>query len=156
MVRSGCPVTKRSQLRGVDVEYVDLQGTVKRGHVVVNADTAARIFTRLRKVNFPIRQMQGVEQYGGDTLKSLRPTTPRGITVGAWIISMRQCKSRHTHRQSHRRVNPRENRWMDLRCKMLVAKLEARTITAATAAEPGQDSAHPAPDGDDQQDEEGR
>ena len=59
----------------VDVPYVDFQGDMGRGHLIVRADAAAstaRIFTRLFEMRFPIRRMQGVEAYGGDVYKSLK------------------------------------------------------------------------------------
>lgn len=120
MVRKGCPVTQRSQLRRVEVEYLDFQGRSKRGHLVVNADTAettARIFTRLREASFPIRRMGGVERYGGDTLKSLQADNTSGYNCRRLDqINAPVKKSPHANGRAID-VNPRENPWRDLRCK---------------------------------------
>ena len=75
MVRPECPVTRRSDLRRVEVPYADFDGDTRRGYLVVHRDTAtsaARIFKRLYALGFPIRRMAGVENYDGDLNRSLR------------------------------------------------------------------------------------
>lgn len=120
MVREGCPVTERSQLRRVEVDHVDFEGVLRRGHLVVNADTAetaARIFTRLYEEGFPIRRMRGVEKYGGDTLRSLQADNTsayncrRPDQINAPVLESPHANGRAID------INPRENPWMDLRCK---------------------------------------
>ena len=119
MVREGCPVTQRSQLRRVEVDHVDFEGELRRGYLVVNADTAettARIFTRLYEARFPIRKMRGVEHYGGDTLKSLQDDNTsayncrRPDQINAPVLESPHANGRSID------INPRENPWMDLRC----------------------------------------
>lgn len=119
MVRDGCPVTQRSQLRRVDVDHVNFEGELRRGHLVVNADTAettVRIFTRLYDEGFPIQRMQGVENYDGDTLKSLQANNTsayncrRPDQINAPVLESPHANGRAID------INPRQNPWMDLRC----------------------------------------
>lgn len=119
MVRPGCPVTVRSQLRRVDLDFIDFAGQPRRGHLVVNADTAgtaARIFQRLYEAEFPIRRMRGVENYGGDTLRSLRADNTSAYNcrrldqINAPVLESPHANGRAID------INPRENPWMDLRC----------------------------------------
>ena len=119
MVREGCPITQRSQLRRVEVDHVNFDGDLQRGYLVVNADTAqttARIFTRLFEEGFPIRRMRGVERYGGDTLKSLQADNTsayncrRPDQINAPVLESPHANGRAVD------INPRENPWMDLRC----------------------------------------
>lgn len=119
MVREGCPITERSQLRRVDLDYVDFKGELQRGYLVVNVDTAettARIFTRLYDQGFPIRRMRGVEHYDGDTLKSLQADNTsayncrRPDQINAPVLESPHANGRAID------VNPRRNPWMDLRC----------------------------------------
>lgn len=119
MVRSGCPVTERSQLRRVEVDHLNFKGQLKRGHLIVNADTAettARTFTRLYAEGFPIQRMRGVEKYGGDTLKSLQDNNTssyncrRPDQINAPVLESPHANGRAID------INPRQNPWMDLRC----------------------------------------
>lgn len=119
MARPGCPVSEASQLRRVDLDYVDFDGQVQRGYLVVNADTAettVRIFTRLFEDEFPIRRMQGVENYGGDTLKSLRANNTSAYNCRRLDqINAPVTESPHANGRAID-INPRQNPWMDLRC----------------------------------------
>ncbi|MEU7866811.1 M15 family metallopeptidase [Dactylosporangium sp. NPDC049140] len=65
--RAGCPVGL-DDLRLVHVSYVDFDGKVQAGQLVVHkaiADAALRVFQRLRAGRYPIRGMQLIEHYGG-------------------------------------------------------------------------------------------
>ncbi|WP_433065884.1 M15 family metallopeptidase [Dactylosporangium sp. CS-033363] len=65
--RPGCPVGL-DDLRLVHVSYVDFDGNLKAGLLVVHkaiAESALRVFQALRKARFPIRSMQLIDQYGG-------------------------------------------------------------------------------------------
>lgn len=119
MVRPGCPVSEASQLRRVDLDYVDFDGQVQRGHLIVNADTAettARVFTRLFEDRFPIRRMQGVENYDGDTLKSLQANNTSSYNCRRLDqINAPALESPHANGRAID-LNPRQNPWMDLRC----------------------------------------
>lgn len=119
MVRPECPITRRSQLRRVDLDYVDFRGRIRSGHLIVNADTAAsvaRTFTRLFEARFPIRRMHGVERYDGDTLRSLRADNTSAYNCRrADQINAPFGASPHANGRAVD-VNPRENPWMDLRC----------------------------------------
>ena len=120
MVRPECPVTKRSQLRRVDVPYVDFDGDTQRGHLIVRVDTAAsvaRIFTRLYEMKFPIRRMEGVENYGGDVYKSLNADNTSAYNCRrAAQINAPFAKSPHANGRAVD-INPVENPWKDPRCR---------------------------------------
>ena len=120
MVRGQCPVTTRSQLRRVDVPYVNFQGGMGRGHLIVRADAAAstaRIFTRLFEMRFPIRRMQGVEAYGGDVYKSLKADNTSAYNCRrAGQINAPFAQSPHANGRAID-INPVENPWKDPRCR---------------------------------------
>lgn len=120
MVRDGCPITSRDELRRVDLDFVDFDGDLQRGHLVVNADTAettARIFTRLLENDFPIARMQGVEAYDGDTRASLEANNTSAYNcrtpdqINAPVLESPHANGRAID------VNPVQNPWMDLRCQ---------------------------------------
>lgn len=74
MVRPECPIQRPAALRVVEVNHLDFNGDIKRGRLVVNADVAesvARIFSELYDEQFPIRRMEPVEAFNGDTNLSL-------------------------------------------------------------------------------------
>jgi hypothetical protein len=119
MIRPECPVQERSQLRRVELNHVDFNGDVKRGHLIVRDDTARtakRIFDRLFEMEFPIRRMVGVEAYGGDVNASLRADNTSAFNcrkpdqINAPFTASPHANGRAID------VNPRENPWMDLRC----------------------------------------
>lgn len=120
MVRSQCPVTKRSQLRRVDVPYVNFKGDTRRGHLIVRSDTAAstaRIFTRLFEMRFPIRRMQGVEAYGGDVYQSLQADNTSAYNCRRpGQINAPFAQSPHANGRAID-INPVENPWKDPRCR---------------------------------------
>ncbi|WP_432824287.1 M15 family metallopeptidase [Dactylosporangium sp. CA-092794] len=65
--RPGCPAGL-DDLRLLHVSYVDFDGRVEQGQLVVNAAIAPatlRVFARLRQARFPIRSMNLIERYGG-------------------------------------------------------------------------------------------
>ena len=119
MVRPECPVTRRSDLRRVEVPYTDFDGDSRRGYLVVHRDTAtsaARIFKRLYALGFPIRRMVGVENYDGDLSRSLRADNTsayncrRANQINAPFMASPHANGRAVD------INPRENPWRDLRC----------------------------------------
>jgi hypothetical protein len=119
MVRPGCPVTRRTQLRRVDLDYRGFDGGLRRGHLIVRADVAesvVRIFTKLFEANFPIRRMVGVEVYGGDVKASLRTDNTSAYNCRRPDqINAPTMRSPHANGRAID-INPRENPWMDLRC----------------------------------------
>lgn len=119
MWRRGCPV-RREQLRRVEVNYVDFSGEVRRGVLVANADVApslARIFTRLFDARFPIRRMQPVEAYDGDSDASLRADNTAAYNCRRHSqINAPPMKSPHAHGRAID-INPLENPWKDPRCR---------------------------------------
>lgn len=119
MVRAECPVTRRSDLRRVEVPYTDFNGDTRRGYLVVHRDTAAsagRILQRLYALEFPIRRMVGVEKYDGDLNRSLRADNTSAYNCRrANQINAPFKASPHANGRAVD-INPRENPWRDLRC----------------------------------------
>ena len=119
MVRPGCPITKRAQLRRVEVPYTDFAGELQQGHLIVHRDTAgsvARIFQSLFEQGFPIESMQGVERYGGDSNASLRANNTAAYNCRQLNqINAPPTESPHANGRAVD-INPRQNPWMDLRC----------------------------------------
>jgi hypothetical protein len=116
--RPGCPVG-RSELRRVNVNYVNFDGEVRRGALVVNRDVAAsvaRVFTKLFQARFPIRRMSPVEKYHGDVNMSLAADNTSAYNcrqlnqINAPVLQSPHANGRAID------INPRENPWTDLRC----------------------------------------
>jgi hypothetical protein len=116
--RPGCPAG-RSDLRRVAVNYVNFDGKVERGALVVNKDVAesvVRIFTRLFEERFPIRRMKPVELYDGDVNESLAADNTSAFNCRQPNqINAPVLKSPHANGRAID-INPRENPWTDLRC----------------------------------------
>jgi len=65
--RPGCPVAPEA-LRRVELNYVDPDGALRRGALVVHLDVVedvVEIFGRLAEQRYPIEKMQTVENYRG-------------------------------------------------------------------------------------------
>lgn len=120
MVRPGCPIVRRGQLRSVRVGFVDFEGVKKRGQLVVNRDVAAsvaRIFSVLYDARFPIRKMRPVEKYDGDANASLADDNTSAYNCRtADQINAPFRESPHANGRAID-INPFENPWKDLRCK---------------------------------------
>ncbi len=131
MVRPECPVQRRSRLRVVRINFIDFDGDVRRGELVVNADVASsvvRIFGRLFDERFPIRKMRPVENYSGDSNASLRAGNTSAYNCRrADQINAPFLESPHANGRAVD-INPRENPWKDLRCRCWFpnGKLRAR------------------------------
>ena len=119
MVRPECPVQSRDQLRRVELNYVDFDGRVGRGHLIVRDDTAEtvqRIFDRLFKAEFPIAQMVGVDAFDGDVAESLAANNTSAYNCRrADQINAPFADSPHANGRAVD-INPVQNPWMDLRC----------------------------------------
>lgn len=132
MVRPGCPVQRKGQLRRIDIGYVDFNGTAQRGHLIVNRDTArsfVRIFTALFDARFPIASMTGVESFGGDTNASLRANNTSAYNCRRLDqINAPPLESPHANGRAVD-INPVQNPWRDLRCDCWVPgkRTSART-----------------------------
>jgi hypothetical protein len=117
--RAGCPVAQE-QLRRVEINYVDFEGEVRRGVLVVNADVTAgvvRIFTRLFDERFPIRRMRPMENYGGDVNASLADDNTSAFNCRRPDqINAPANESPHANGRAID-INPLENPWKDLRTK---------------------------------------
>lgn len=129
MVRPECPIQERAQLRSVRVNFHGFDGKVKRGQLVVNADVAdsvARIFTRLFELNFSIRRMRPVETFDGDTNVSLRADNTSAFNCRrADQINAPFAESPHANGRAVD-INPRENPWLDLRCRCWIPTAETK------------------------------
>ncbi|MFY0409031.1 M15 family metallopeptidase [Solicola sp. PLA-1-18] len=131
MWREGCPAT-RAQLRRLELNYYDWDGQVQRGVLVVNRDVApslSRIFTRLFEERFPIRRMQSVEAYDGDSDASLKADNTAVYNCRRPDqINAPPTASPHANGRAID-INPRENPWMDPRCECWspIAKYAERT-----------------------------
>jgi hypothetical protein len=71
--RPGCPVPL-ADLRRVEVPYVDFNGGLRRGAVVVHRDAApamVRVMRALYRARFPIRRMRPIEAYRGNDFASI-------------------------------------------------------------------------------------
>lgn len=71
--RRGCPVPL-ADLRYVTVTYVDFDGAVQTGELVVHADVAegiARVFAQLFELRYPIRSMRLVDDFDGSDNASM-------------------------------------------------------------------------------------
>ncbi|MFE7979760.1 M15 family metallopeptidase [Streptomyces shenzhenensis] len=132
MVRKGCPVTSPDQLLRVEINHHGFDGTIRRGVLVVNADTAdtvLRVFTALFDAKFPIRGMKPLEEYGGDNTASLAADNTAAFNCHrANQINAPALESPHANGRAID-INPLENPWQDLRCKCWKpsAKHSART-----------------------------
>lgn len=119
MVRPECPVQRPRQLRVVEINHFNFEGAVKRGQLVVNADAAesvVRIFSELYEQRFPIRRMDPVEAFDGDTNASLAADNTSAFNCRrADQINAPFAESPHANGRAVD-INPRENPWRDLRC----------------------------------------
>lgn len=71
--RRGCPVPLED-LRYVTVSYLDFDGVVRTGELVVHADVAeglTRVFASLFEQRYPIRSMRLVDDFGADDTASM-------------------------------------------------------------------------------------
>lgn len=90
--RAGCPVPL-DDLRYVTVTYLDFDGVVRTGELVVHADVAegvTRVFAALFEQRYPIRSMRLIDDFGADDTASIYADNTsafncRAITGGtAW------------------------------------------------------------------------
>lgn len=116
--RPGCPAG-RDDLRRLDINYVDFDGTVNRGTLVANRDSVedlAEIFTALFDANFPIDRMRPVETYDGDVDRSLRANNTSAFNcrkpdqINAPVLDSPHANGRAID------INPYQNPWTDPRC----------------------------------------
>ncbi|MEY9872548.1 hypothetical protein ABH931_002024 [Streptacidiphilus sp. MAP12-33] len=115
---TGCPVG-RQQLRRVTMTHWGFDGKLHRGVLVVNADVVSsvkRIFTRLLSDRFPIRQMEPIEQYGGDDNASMRADNSSAFNCRR--ASQANAPATDSPHANGRAIdlNPLENPWTDPRC----------------------------------------
>ncbi|MFE4424712.1 M15 family metallopeptidase [Streptomyces sp. NPDC056817] len=94
-------------------------GRLHRGVLVVNADvvdSVKRIFARLLTDRFPIRQMNPIEEYGGDDNASMSADNSSAYNCRrAGQANAPAADSPHANGRAID-LNPTENPWMDLRC----------------------------------------
>ncbi|MFI1731012.1 M15 family metallopeptidase [Streptomyces acidicola] len=132
MVGKGCPITSPDQLRRVEINHHGFDGKIRRGVLVVNADTAdsvARVFTRLFDAEFPIRRMKPLEEYGGDNTASLAADNTAAFNCRRPDqINAPALESPHANGRAVD-INPLENPWKDLRCKCWKPRAEYNART---------------------------
>lgn len=132
MVRQECPIQDPERLREVSVNYVTFDGDIRRGQLIVNRDvgaSVARIFTKLFDARFPIRRMQPVEAFNGDTNRSLRADNTSAFNCRrADQINAPFTESPHANGRAID-INPRENPWKDLRCRCWFPSAQQRART---------------------------
>jgi poly-gamma-glutamate synthesis protein (capsule biosynthesis protein) len=71
--RKGCPVSL-SDLRYIEVDYLDFTDNISRGEIIVHKDVAedvVSIFKELYNMNYAINQMRLVSDYNGNDWKSI-------------------------------------------------------------------------------------
>jgi hypothetical protein len=91
--RPGCPVGAED-LRRVELDYLDPDGQIQRGSLVVHRDYAAdviEIFADLQRLRYPIAKMQTVDHYpGAEDELSMRDNNTSGFncrTLGSgWSL----------------------------------------------------------------------
>ena len=71
--RSGCPVGL-SDLRYIQLEYIDFSGDTKSGELIVHrtvADDIVSVFAKLYKQRYPIKSMRLVSDYDASDFRSI-------------------------------------------------------------------------------------
>ena len=116
--RPECPVA-RDDLRRLDVNYVDFDGTVQRGHLIAHRDSVedlATVFLGLFDAGFPIERMESVEAYDGDVARSLEANNTSAFNcrrpdqINAPVLDSPHANGRAID------INPYQNPWTDPRC----------------------------------------
>ena len=109
----------RDDLRRLDVNFVDFDGAVQRGHLIAHRDSVddlADIFTRLFDARFPIERMASVEKYGGDVVRSLKANNTSAFNCRRPDqINAPTMDSPHANGRAID-INPYQNPWTDPRC----------------------------------------
>jgi hypothetical protein len=116
--RPECPVG-RGDLRRLDVNYVDFDGVVQRGHLIVHRDSVedvATVFVGLFDAGFPIERMESVEAFDGDVVRSLEANNTSAFNcrrpdqINAPVTDSPHANGRAID------INPYQNPWTDPRC----------------------------------------
>ncbi len=104
----GCPVPL-AQLRYVTVSYVDFDGAVQTGELVVHAEVAeglTRVFARLFELRYPIRSMRLVDDFGASDDASMAADNSSAFNCRAMTGGTRW--SEHSYGRAID-INPVEN-----------------------------------------------
>lgn len=127
--RQECPVG-RTQLRRVEINFVDFSGEVRRGVLVVHRDitrSIIRIFSALYDARWPITRMVPVEEYDGDVRTSLRADNTSAFNCRKPDqINAPVQESPHANGRAID-INPARNPWIDLRCNCWIPSEEHST-----------------------------
>ena len=127
MVKTGtwrpkCPVG-RTDLRRLQVNFVNFEGRTSRGALVAHRDSIndlAEIFSALFAAQFPIERMRQVEKYGGDLIRSLEANNTSAFNcrrpdqINAPVDDSPHANGRAVD------INPFQNPWRDPRCNCWV------------------------------------
>lgn len=79
--RPGCPVPPR-ELRAIYMPYIGFDRAAHQGELIVNASVVKKVikvFARLYRARFPIRQMKPVDAYHGSDPKSMAADNTSGF-----------------------------------------------------------------------------
>ena len=107
----GCPLSLE-ELRYLTVSYVDFDGEVQKGELIVAEAVAAdvvEIFRDLFEAAFPIERMQLVSDFGADDLESMLANNTSGFNCR--FVEGTQRWSEHTFGQAID-LNPLVNPWV--------------------------------------------
>ena len=106
--RPGCPVPL-AELRYVTVRYIDFEGQVRTGELVVNQDAAdamVQVFTTLFAERYPIRQMRLMDDFDGDVNAGLAADNTSAFNCRTTLLGT--IWSEHAYGRAID-VNPLEN-----------------------------------------------
>ncbi len=109
--REGCPLSLE-ELRYLTVSYVDFNGVVQEGELIVAEAVAAdvvEIFRDLFEAAFPIARMQLVSDFGADDLESMLANNTSGFNCR--FVEGTQRWSEHAFGQAID-INPLINPWV--------------------------------------------
>ncbi len=109
--RPGCPVGFDA-LRLVEVPFVDLTGTSRRGHLVVHedhADAILTVFEELARARFPIERLELVDEFAADDDASMAANNTSGFNCRRVAGTNRW--SEHAYGRAVD-INPRFNPWV--------------------------------------------
>lgn len=110
---AGCPVGP-DQLRTIRTNYVDFDGNVQRGEIIVRSDLAsmvAQVFDHTFDARFPIHQMTNPSQWGGDDIQMMAANNTSGFNCRK-VVGNPYSWSPHAHGTAVD-INPVQNPYRD-------------------------------------------
>lgn len=110
---AGCPVGP-DQLRTIRTNYVDFDGRVQRGEIIVRSDLApmvADVFEQTFEARFPIFQMTTPSRWGGDDIQMMAANNTSGFNCRK-VVGNPYSWSPHAHGTAVD-INPVQNPYRD-------------------------------------------